>query len=102
MGNCLALQRSRSKAEAERVGAGSGEEKEREEEEEEEEEGVIRIKLVLSRQEVEEMLRQGGISRGGMMSLLQREVSKNCSTEKRRSSEWKPALERIPEGQDLF
>lgn len=92
MGNCLALQQSRSKAEVERVGAGRGEE----------EEGVVRIKLVLSRQEVEEMLRQGGISRGTMMSLLHREVSKNCSTEKRRSSEWKPALERIPEGQDLF
>ncbi|KAG6487370.1 hypothetical protein ZIOFF_055956 [Zingiber officinale] len=95
MGNCLALQQSHSKAEVEQVGGPGSRE------EQQEEEDVIRIKLVLSRQEVEEILKQGGISHGDMMSLLQREVSKNCSTEKRRSSDWKPTLERIPEVQNL-
>lgn len=59
-------------------------------------EGVIRIKLVLTRQELKDMLQKEAFSQGEMLSLLQRE-ERTSANEKERSLEWKPTLERIPE-----
>ncbi|WOL02291.1 hypothetical protein Cni_G11010 [Canna indica] len=62
--------------------------------------GVIRIKLVITKKELKDMLRKGGVSPDDMLSFLQREQS-NRSTEKERSVEWRPTLESIPEGNDF-
>ncbi|URD93466.1 hypothetical protein MUK42_00668 [Musa troglodytarum] len=51
---------------------------------------VIRIKLVVTKQELKEMLRQGEVSHAAMVSLIQREESGS-------TMEWRPTLESIPE-----
>ncbi|XP_073013758.1 uncharacterized protein [Typha latifolia] len=62
--------------------------------------GVVRIKLVLSKQELKEMLKKEVISFNNMISLLQ--PSERSDQDKERSIGWRPALESIPEGNDLF
>ncbi|KAF3441652.1 hypothetical protein FNV43_RR15567 [Rhamnella rubrinervis] len=52
---------------------------------------VVRIKLVISKQELQKMLRKGGVSVGDMVSHQSSEKSLDCDG-------WKPVLERIPEG----
>ncbi|XP_065043250.1 uncharacterized protein LOC135676235 [Musa acuminata AAA Group] len=65
-------------------------------------EGLVRIKLVVSKQELKEMVRKGGVSLDDMMSLLRREQQgRGGASEKERAMEWRPTLESIPEGNDL-
>ncbi|THU57362.1 hypothetical protein C4D60_Mb03t02720 [Musa balbisiana] len=45
---------------------------------------VIRIKLVVTKQELKEMLRQGGVSHDAMVSLIQREESRSGAGDKER------------------
>ena len=64
---------------------------------------VLRIKLVLSKQELKELIKNGGIvSFDDMMSQLQRITRRRDGSEKERSMSWKPTLESIPEGNDFF
>ncbi|CAD5180826.1 uncharacterized protein LOC135633821 [Musa acuminata AAA Group] len=58
---------------------------------------AIRIKLVVTKQELKEMLRQGGVSHDAMASLIQREESRSGAGDKERCMEWRPTLESIPE-----
>lgn len=60
--------------------------------------GVVRIKLVLTKQELKQMLRKGGISPDDMLSFVQREQSSR--SEKEKSMGWRPTLKSIPEGDD--
>ncbi|KAI0496858.1 hypothetical protein KFK09_023182 [Dendrobium nobile] len=61
---------------------------------------AIRIKLVISKQELKEMIRSGNFSIGGLISGLSAEESRDFEGELR-SLGWSPALESIPEGNDL-
>ncbi|CAL9170639.1 unnamed protein product, partial [Musa hybrid cultivar] len=47
---------------------------------------AIRIKLVVTKQELKEMLRQGGVSHDAMASLIQREESRSGAGDKERQS----------------
>ncbi|XP_042512569.1 uncharacterized protein LOC122087482 [Macadamia integrifolia] len=66
--------------------------------------GVVRVKIVITKQKLEEMLRKEGLSVDEIISHLQNGQSKgkdvgNCDDESRSSSRvWKPVLESIPEG----
>lgn len=57
---------------------------------------VVRIKLVISKQELQEMLKKGGVSVGDMVSQLQSSEKRTDSDRDREA--WKPVLESIPEG----
>lgn len=76
---------------------------EAEEKEEEEESKVVRIKVVVSKKELENMLQQkGGISINTMLSLLHDQnaqvmCNNNTDDHKYGCQPWKPALESIPE-----
>lgn len=62
--------------------------------------GVVRIKLVISKQELQEMLQKGGVSVDDMVSQLQgqqRVQKHNMSNNYNNSRGWKPVLESIPE-----
>lgn len=67
--------------------------------------GVVGIKLVISRQELEMMLSKGGISVEDMVSQLQKKQSADDQNDKFENNEdgdgstkgWKPVLESIPE-----
>ncbi|CAN0847048.1 Uncharacterized protein At1g66480 [Linum grandiflorum] len=66
--------------------------------------GVVRIKLVISKQELEELLKRGGVSMRDMVSHLQgqqqqRMVKKVAEEEEEEENDddWKPSLESIPE-----
>ncbi|KAL0910450.1 hypothetical protein M5K25_021436 [Dendrobium thyrsiflorum] len=61
---------------------------------------AVRIKLVISKQELKEMIRNGNFSIGGLISGLSAEESRDFEGELR-SLGWSPALESIPEGNDL-
>ncbi|KAH7680672.1 RNA-binding S4 domain-containing protein [Dioscorea alata] len=65
---------------------------------------VLRIKLVLSKQELKELIKNGGIvSLDDMMSQLQRITRRRDGIEKERCMSWKPTLESIPEeNHDFF
>ncbi|THU53430.1 hypothetical protein C4D60_Mb10t14320 [Musa balbisiana] len=65
------------------------------------EEGVIRIKLVITKQQLKDMLSKGGVSHGDMVSFLRGQGGRSGASEKERSVEWKPTLESIPEGNDF-
>ncbi|CAL9058733.1 uncharacterized protein LOC135595007 [Musa acuminata AAA Group] len=65
------------------------------------EEGVIRIKLVITKQQLKDMLSKGGVSHGDMVSFLRGQGGRSGASEKERSMEWKPTLESIPEGNDF-
>ncbi|XP_014495630.1 uncharacterized protein LOC106757471 [Vigna radiata var. radiata] len=60
---------------------------------------VVRIKLVISKQELQNMLQNGGFSVSNMLSLVHDEVKVQDFTLKNDdvSQGWKPALESIPE-----
>lgn len=62
---------------------------------------VIRIKLVVKKHQVKEMLRKELISIDDMISLLSRERSKRCKNDRERR-DWRPALESIPEESNFF
>ncbi|KAI3471815.1 hypothetical protein Pfo_028468 [Paulownia fortunei] len=65
--------------------------------------GVVRIKLVISKQELQAMLGKGGVSVEDMISQVQKEPSTNKIQSIERddgnmsSKGWLPALESIPE-----
>ncbi|XP_057513643.1 uncharacterized protein LOC130795522 [Actinidia eriantha] len=66
------------------------------------ERGVVRIKVVISKQDLEMMLRKGVVSLDGMVSQLQKKQSMNQHDKfdvagKRSREGWKPLLESIPE-----
>lgn len=65
------------------------------------ESNVIRIKLVISKQELQNMLEKGGISVNNMLSLVHREKGVDrkdiCNKSDDSCGGWKPALESIPE-----
>ncbi|KAK3043510.1 hypothetical protein RJ639_002089 [Escallonia herrerae] len=64
--------------------------------------GVVRIKLIISKQELEMMLRKGAVSVDDVLAQLQKKPSKNgidkLDGESNGDSRgWKPVLESIPE-----
>ncbi|XP_074565111.1 uncharacterized protein LOC141821640 [Curcuma longa] len=66
--------------------------------------GVVRVKLVITKQQLKDMLSEGGIALDGMLSVLLREQRRkhSASGEKERPIEWRPTLESIPEGNDFY
>ncbi|WOK97323.1 hypothetical protein Cni_G06031 [Canna indica] len=66
------------------------------------ERGGIRVKMIVTKQELKELLSKGGFSHGDMVSLLRREERRSVAIGKERKLEWKPTLERIPEGINVF
>ncbi|TKY53092.1 hypothetical protein E2542_SST24615 [Spatholobus suberectus] len=62
---------------------------------------VVRIKLVLSKQELKDMLQKGGISVNEVLSLVRDENGMDgvdvCKKDNDGSHGWKPELETIPE-----
>ncbi|KAL2323082.1 hypothetical protein Fmac_027461 [Flemingia macrophylla] len=56
---------------------------------------VVRVKLVLSKQELKDMLRNGGISVNDVLSLV--EGADVCAKDNDHSRGWKPSLETILE-----
>ncbi|CAL4911542.1 unnamed protein product [Urochloa decumbens] len=61
--------------------------------------GSVRVKLVISKQELKKMLDKEGMSLDDMVSLMRKEAS---DTEREECcGGWRPALESIPEGRDL-
>lgn len=65
--------------------------------------GQLRIKLVVSKQELKAMLSREVISLEDMISLLHKEANKGSDQrdEERSMQGWRPALESIPEGNDF-
>uniref|UniRef100_A0A0E0MCJ8 Uncharacterized protein n=1 Tax=Oryza punctata TaxID=4537 RepID=A0A0E0MCJ8_ORYPU len=59
--------------------------------------GVVRVKLVISKQQLKKMLHKDGVSLDDMVSLMQREASEQEMISYRG---WRPALKSIPEGSD--
>lgn len=59
--------------------------------------GVVRVKLVISKQQLKKMLHKDGVSLDDMVSLMQREASEQEMISCRG---WRPALKSIPEGSD--
>ncbi|CAK9188137.1 unnamed protein product [Ilex paraguariensis] len=66
-----------------------------------EETGIVRIKLVITKQELEMMLRKGGVSVNDMVSQFQQKHSTNglskFDDDSKDCKGWKPLLESIPE-----
>ncbi|CAN6330560.1 unnamed protein product [Urochloa humidicola] len=61
--------------------------------------GAVRVKLVISKQELKKMLDKEGMSLDDMVSLMRKEAS---DTEREECfGGWRPVLESIPEGRDL-
>ncbi|XP_021968831.1 uncharacterized protein LOC110863926 [Helianthus annuus] len=61
---------------------------------------VVRIKLVITKQELEVMLRKGGVSAGDLASRMQKESSDEAvviEEDSRSCGRWKPVLDSIPE-----
>ncbi|RDX64331.1 hypothetical protein CR513_57120, partial [Mucuna pruriens] len=60
---------------------------------------VVRIKLVISKQELQDMLQNGGFSVSNMLSLVHEDKGQDLSQKSDHdfSQAWKPALESIPE-----
>lgn len=59
---------------------------------------VVRVKLVISKQELKKMLDREGVSLDDVVSSL---VLRNRELEEVCCGGWRPALESIPEGSDL-
>ncbi|KAI3694587.1 hypothetical protein L1987_77554 [Smallanthus sonchifolius] len=55
---------------------------------------VVRIKLVITKQELQVMLRRGGVSVGDLASHMMKESSDEDNTS---CGRWKPVLDSIPE-----
>ena len=62
--------------------------------------GAVRVKLVISKQELKKMLDKEGMSLDDMVSLMRKEAS-DREREECCGVGWRPALESIPEGRDL-
>ncbi|XP_008787753.2 uncharacterized protein At1g66480-like [Phoenix dactylifera] len=63
--------------------------------------GVVRIKMVISKQELKDLLRKGGVTFDSMISLGQRGPSNGRSGDgEEKCIGWRPALESISEGND--
>uniref|UniRef100_A0A0A9CUF3 Uncharacterized protein n=1 Tax=Arundo donax TaxID=35708 RepID=A0A0A9CUF3_ARUDO len=60
--------------------------------------GAVRVKLVISKQELKKMLDNEGMSLDDMVSLMRKEA---IDHESEWCGAWRPALESIPEGSDL-
>lgn len=78
------------------------EQQEQEEEKEKETNKVVRIKLVISKQELQELLSKGGVLVDSTVSRLHNEKRKDGNSDgliscHQRKGYWKPALESIPE-----
>ncbi|RCV04782.1 hypothetical protein SETIT_1G028900v2 [Setaria italica] len=61
---------------------------------------AVRVKLVISKQELKKMLDKEGMSLDDMVSLMRKEQAKD-DREQECCGGWRPALESIPEGRDL-
>ncbi|KAI3514238.1 hypothetical protein L1887_12557 [Cichorium endivia] len=62
--------------------------------------GVMRIKVVISKQELEVMLRKGGVSVGDLVSHMKKERCDGIDDDEedhRNCGRWKPVLDSIPE-----
>lgn len=67
-------------------------------EESKQETGVVRIKLVISKQQLQEMLQKEGVSVDDMVSQLKdKQQIQNVDTCNNNDKIWKPVLESIPE-----
>ncbi|RLM69099.1 uncharacterized protein C2845_PM17G01930 [Panicum miliaceum] len=62
--------------------------------------GAVRVKLVISKQELKKMLDKEGMSLDDMVALMRREAIDREQQEECCGG-WRPALESIPEGSDL-
>ncbi|KAG0528773.1 hypothetical protein BDA96_05G041500 [Sorghum bicolor] len=62
---------------------------------------AVRVKLVISKQELKKMLDKEGMSLDDMVSLMRKEASGREQEEEFCCGGWRPALESIPEGSDL-
>ena len=62
--------------------------------------GAVRVKLVISKQELKKMLDKEGMSLDDMVSLMRKEAG-DREREECCGVGWRPALESIPEGRDL-
>ncbi|CAO2145624.1 unnamed protein product [Urochloa humidicola] len=62
--------------------------------------GAVRVKLVISKQELKKMLDKEGMSLDDMVSLMRKEQASDREWEECCGG-WRPALESIPEGSDL-
>ncbi|WVZ88365.1 hypothetical protein U9M48_034895 [Paspalum notatum var. saurae] len=62
---------------------------------------AVRVKLVISKQELKKMLDKEGMSLDDMVSLMRKEAIDREREEEECCGGWRPALESIPEGSDL-
>uniref|UniRef100_A0A0A9DHS4 Uncharacterized protein n=1 Tax=Arundo donax TaxID=35708 RepID=A0A0A9DHS4_ARUDO len=62
--------------------------------------GAVRVKLVISKQELKRMLDKEGMSLDDMVSLMRKEAI-DRESDQECCGGWRPALESIPEGSDL-
>ncbi|KAJ3700172.1 hypothetical protein LUZ61_003877 [Rhynchospora tenuis] len=62
---------------------------------------AVRIKLVLKKNQLKEMLRKELVSVDDIISLLNTKRSKRCENDKERR-DWRPVLESIPEESQFF
>ncbi|XP_006663219.1 uncharacterized protein OB11G0041L07_1 [Oryza brachyantha] len=58
--------------------------------------GVVRVKMVISKQQLKKMLHKDAISLDDMVTMMQREASQQEMS----CRGWRPALRSIPEGTD--
>lgn len=63
--------------------------------------GVVRIKVVITKHELEMMLKKGGVSVGDLVSHMKKESSNDAvvieDDDNRYCGKWKPSLDSIPE-----
>lgn len=66
--------------------------------------GVVRVKLVITKRQLKDMLSKGGIAPDDTLSILLRKQSRkhSASSDEERPMEWRPTLESIPEGNDFY
>ena len=62
---------------------------------------AVRVKLVISKQELKKMLDKEGMSLDDMVSLMRKEASDREQEEEFCCGGWRPALDSIPEASDL-
>ena len=63
--------------------------------------GAVRVKLVISKQELKKMLDKEGMSLDDMVSLMRKDAAIDREQQQECCGGWRPALESIPEGSDL-
>ncbi|KAJ1274310.1 hypothetical protein BS78_05G052400 [Paspalum vaginatum] len=62
--------------------------------------GAVRVKLVISKQELKKLLEKEGVSLDDMVSSLMREAAVDPGLQQECCGGWRPALESIAEGSD--